>query len=254
MLSSWIDRVLPQPLDDVPAAFRSQGVERFDQADRINIPFVSFCDPDHTEWMPLPPRQEPHPTFTPLSEADTYNDFATIEKQREEWEVDEQRSLASYATLKDKGVRYQKRIFVIPQSARRPEVQHLVYDVRTSPPTLVDFHAPLDTDINLPFIASLLHFVPPQSKDWPLQLSNPPTYPDMELVSDLFLGARSKAPMQWQSVFCPHGESLRLNLPAAEKQALLLEKRSYASLHDRYAYSPCSYVSNGTTERKDDLG
>ena len=58
--------------------------------------------------------------------------------------------------------------------------------------------------------------------------------------------------MPLQSVFCPHGESLRLNLSAIEDQALDLEKRQYVSLHPSRPYSPVCYVSNGTTERKDD--
>ena len=252
MLSTWVDRVVPQPLEDVPDSFFSTHAETFSTEALALTPFVSFCDPDVTVWMPLPPNQVATPGFDPDTKADLYHDFAWVSRTYKGFEYRQQATLASYAELGEAGVRQCNKVVVIPESARVPGAQGRVFHTHTPKPTLVDFHAPLDTDLNLPFIAHLVGITPPKNKAAPLTHTEHVTYRDLELISDLFLGARSKAPMPMHSVFCPHGESLRLNLAAIEDQALDLQHRGYATLHTSIPYSPCRYVSNGTTERKDD--
>ena len=252
LLSSWIDRVEPQPLHDIPETFHSGTVEDFSTDELVLVPFVDCCDPDSTTWMPLPPQQVAAAGFDPQSEADLYESFSSVSATIDDFEHKQQATLSSYAALGEAGVRVSNRVAVVPESTRVPPARGKVYCLTTPVPTLVDYHAPLDTDLNLPFIAHIVGITPPCDKSAPLAHSHNATFPDLELVSDVFLGARSKAHMPMHSVFCPHGESLRLNLSAIEDQALDLETRNYATLHVKRPYSPCRYVSNGTTERKDD--
>ena len=252
LLSTWIDRVVPQPLTDVPDSFREGKVEEYSSSDLALTPFVSYCDPDHTTWMPLPPNQVKYPGFDPTCEADLYHDFAAVEHTCDTFESLQQQTLESFARDGKLGIRYSNKVSVLPESGRVLGAQGRIFHLTTPQPTLVDFHAPLDTDLNLPFIAHMVGITPPADKSAVLADTDKVTYPDLELVSDLFLGARSKTAMPMHSVFCPHGESLRLNLVAIEDQALELEEKSYASLHSSRPYSPCRYVANGSTERKDD--
>ena len=201
LMSSWLDRVEPQPLQDIPDSFQTGAAEQYTADELALTPFARCCDPDHTTWMPLPPNQTATPGFQPQTEADLYVDLSEASAIADSFEEKQQTTLESYAALGKDGVRVSKKVAVIPESMRVPPAQGKIYHLTTPVPTLVDFHAPLDTDLHLDFIAHIVNITPPTHKSAPLQHIEHATYPDLELISDLFLGARSKTDMPMHSVF-----------------------------------------------------
>ena len=119
---------------------------------------------------------------------------------------------------------------------------------------LTRFHGPIESQFNRLFIshiAGLPHL--PSNPGAPLVAPNP-RFHDLEMLSDVLLGCRLKAPVHTYSVYNRTMLSLAKNITGIEKQAVQKQQHGIAQVRQHTTYSPARYVSCGSVERKDNPG
>ena len=65
VLSSFADRVIDPPLQDVPLSVQSAGCQEFSDQYYSTLPFDESCLPPETSWYPLLPEQQLPEGFNP---------------------------------------------------------------------------------------------------------------------------------------------------------------------------------------------
>ena len=124
---------------------------------------------------------------------------------------------------------------VIPESQRVTPAHGLIFDIDASRRvTLTKFHAQTESQFNRPFIAHIagLPHLPP-NPGAPLVVPNP-KYCDLEMLSDVLLGCRLKAPVHTHSVYNRNMLSLAKNIAGIEKQAIQKQQQGI-----KIAFSKC---------------
>ena len=116
------------------------------------------------------------------------------------------------------------------------EARGKYFDLRTLPPQLLDYAAPLQTELDLDFI-----------RRWKLRF---PTWPDQEIFCHLLKGVRFKAPMAYQMVIQPHLASLPLGYFNVHKELKRLVDRSFFTSYANIPFAPWQTLPMGVAFRK----
>ena len=144
---------------------------------------------------------------------------------------------------------------VIPESQRVTPAHGLIFDIDADRRVqLTKFHAPITTQFNRPFIAHITGLTALPCNPGASLPAQSPLFHDLELLSDVMLGCRLKAPVHTHSVYQRHMLSLAQNITGIEKQALQKQQRGIADVHQHTTYSPSRYVACGSVVRKDNPG
>jgi hypothetical protein len=252
ILSSFADRVVEQPLGDIPDTVSSQGCQQYGNEWYSTLPFDDFCTPPTTHWLPLLPQQQLPDGFNPKHIRDNYLDYDRYVSLTKEWFQAEKAGLDHMAAHPTSTRRQHSDHLVIPESQRVPSARGLIFDVDAQGKlALTNFHAPIRSGLNLTMIGLLAKLSSPPPAPHIAPVLQPGHYCDLEMCSDILLGSRLKAVVHTHSLFNPHSLSLADNLAAIESQALDKESKGIATLNDHVSSDPCRYVACGTTERKD---
>ena len=126
---------------------------------------------------------------------------------------------------------------------RVPPARGLIFDIDASGKvTLTKFHAQTESQFNRAFIAHIAGLTElPSNPGAPMVVQNPKCH-DLEMLSDVLLGCRLKAPVHMHSVFNRNMLSLANNIKCIEKQAVQKQQRGIAEVHQHTTYSPCRWV------------
>ena len=144
---------------------------------------------------------------------------------------------------------------IVPESLRVAPARGLIFDVNADKQVhLTKFHAPIHLQFNRTFVSQITGLTALPVNPGASLPSNSPLFHDLELLSDVMLGCRLKAPVHTHSVYQRHMLSLAKNITGIKKQALHKQLRGIAHVHQHTTYSPCRYVSCGSVERKEDPG
>ena len=118
---------------------------------------------------------------------------------------------------------------VIPESQRVPPAQGLIFDVNADRSVqLTKFHAPIESRFNRTFIAHITGITALPLNPGASLPAQSPLFHDLELLSDVMLGCRLKAPVHTHSVYQRHMLSLTRNVTGIEKQAVQKRQRGIA--------------------------
>jgi integrase len=255
IMSSFADRIMDPILQEVPPNVQETGCQDFADQYYATLPFDESCLPPVTSWYPLLPEQRLPSGFNPQFQDDLYHHLPSVTLQNEAWFTEELANINHMAKYPDAPRRLYSDKRVIPESLRVPNARGYIFDVLADKRvTLTKFHAPIQTQFNRTFIASIAGITALPDNPGASLGVQAPKFHDLEMLSDVILGCRLKAPVHTHSVYQRNMLSLAKNVSGIEKQAIQKQQRGIAEVHQHTTYSPCRYVSCGSVERKENPG
>ena len=242
-LEGWLARITPLAGDAVPVSMLASLPDFTDVAlDRVPLSLVR--EPLTTPWVPLPPQQRmpgPDAPACPGSVRDLLLESA-IERMYS-WLDAQLQDLLHIQTQLSEGVEADKvdrghrpSPIAIGQDEVQPWARGIVWDCRKLSSQCcvpLDFHAPLDTDLNLDALTELLS-----------------RYPDQTLVSYLLEGVRLEADVELQTVLVPHLMSLPKGFASVEKELRRLHTSGWYEFFADAPFWPMYANGQGATSRK----
>ena len=85
VLSSFADRIIDPPLQDIPLSVQASGCQELLDQYYATLPFDESCLPPETSWYPLLPEQQLPKGFSPTCESDLYFNLPLIRHANDEW-------------------------------------------------------------------------------------------------------------------------------------------------------------------------
>ena len=255
IMSSFADRIMDPVLQEVPPNVQETGCQSFADQYYATLQFDESCLHPVTSWYPLLPEQRLPHGFNPEFQDDLYHHLPSVKLQDDAWFASELANIDNMAAYPDALRRLHSDRRVIPESLRVPNARGYIFDVNADKRvTLTQFHAPIQTQFNRTFIASVTGITAlPENPGASLPVQTP-KFHDLELLSDVILGCRLKAPVHTHSVYQRNMLSLAKNITGIEKQAVQKQERGIAEVHQHTTYCPSRYVSCGSVERKENPG
>ena len=255
VMSSFADRIMDPLIQEVPLSVQSSGCQNFADQYYATLPFDESCLPPATSWYPLLPEQQLPSGFAPEYESDLYHHLPSVRQMNNLWFGEELENMDHMASHPAATRRLHSNRRVIPESQRVPPARGLIFDVSANRRVqITKFHAPITTQFNRPFIAHITGITALPSNPGASLPAQSPLFHDLELLSDVMLGCRLKAPVHTHSVYQRHMLSLAQNITGIEKQAVQKRQRGIADVHQHTTYSPSRYVACGSVIRKDNPG
>ena len=165
-LASWAERIQPPPGEDIPPDLLNN-LPSFDDArlDEVNLPPV--VAPLETKRLPLMPEQ-PARHQCPLHPLDLYAEWAQrrIRRRMETWLQATRLDLQCIQEHGDECERRRPRPLAIGASGMHDWARHIVWDfTRERHPKCgvpLDFHAPIESHLNLQYLERRLRNYPDQ--------------------------------------------------------------------------------------------
>ena len=242
LLDGWSEQVTPPDTSEIPdevlAAPPSFADELID-----SVPFAPITKPLKTSWIPLPPHQPTPSAQTPACPASVWDMLLPAAQLRlKRWINASYLDLLGIHEQLSRGVapravvRTRPAPIAIGESERAEWSRGRVWDCRllSSPCCVVaDFHAPIESDLNLKRLHQRLAH-----------------YPDQALLSHLIDGVRFEADVELQTVLVPHLLSLSLGFISVAKE---IDQMSQLGWHGQYPSLPFwpMYINGqGSTPRK----
>ena len=255
IMSSFADRIMDPVLQEVPPNVQETGCQSFADQYYATLQFDESCLHPVTSWYPLLPEQRLPHGFNPEFQDDLYHHLPSVKLQDDAWFTSELANIDNMAAYPGALRRLHSDRRVIPESLRVPNARGYIFDVNADKRvTLTQFHAPIQTQFNRTFIASVAGITAlPENPGASLPVQTP-KFHDLELLSDVILGCRLKAPVHTHSVYQRNMLSLAKNITGIEKQAVQKQERGIAEVHQHTTYCPSRYVSCGSVERKENPG
>ena len=242
LLSEWREQIKPIPVDQIPASLLTT-LPDFDDPALDYVTLSEVPPPLSTSWMPLPPIQQPpidSAPACPRSVSDLMPESTRlIVKAWLQNTLDDLLSIQSglsIGILPDNLIRHRPKPLAIGQGQLHEWARGRVWDCRlltTSCCVLVDFHAPINTHLNLEILASRLE-----------------RYPDQTLVANLLEGVRLDADVELQTVLVPHLVSLAKGFASVEKEIRRLRNLNWYDFFDDFPFWPMYLNGQGATSRK----
>ena len=213
IMSSFADRIMDPILQEVPPNVQETGCQNFADQYYATLQFDESCLHPVTSWYPLLPEQRLPHGFSPEFEDDLYHHLPSVKLQDDAWFAAELENINHMATYPDALRRLHSDKRVIPESLRVPKARGLIFDILADKRvTLTQFHAPIQTQFNRTFIASIAGITAlPENPGASLRVQAP-KFHDLELLSDVILGCRLKAPVHTHSVYQRNMLSLAKNI------------------------------------------
>ena len=244
-LDGWRDLIRPLDAEDIPPELLDSLVDYSDP--RLGVALLApVYQPISTPWLPLPPVQGPAPPGAPacidsamdmllepcLSDVgrwldDTLSDLTHIR--------DELRNGAEPASIE----RRRPRALAIGQGCLHDWARGVVWDCRSRCCVPLNFHAPLETHLNLDFLRQ-----------------NLADYPDRHLVANLMDGVRLEADVELHTVLVPHLTSLSMGFESVENELRRLHSlaeggRRWYEFFSGFPFWPMYLNGQGSTAKKD---
>ena len=238
--SAWAERIQPLDPTDIPTDLLN-ALPNFAEAtelDWVRLPHEP--PPLQTEWLPLRPPQLPvGPEHCPKGPLDLYDEAARsrVRGQIRRWLEATLKDLQCVAAEGADCERIRPRAIAIGAKGMHSWAQGRIFDFTFERhPTCgvpLDFHTPMETHLNLPFLRRRLE-----------------GYPDQRLLSFLMEGVRLEAYVELQSVWVPHLTSLSAGFESVQKELLRLEEKGWYRSFDSIPFWPCYINGQGATARK----
>jgi hypothetical protein len=200
-MAAWADRLSPFNSDDIPPALL-QKLPTFEDAALDRAAFTKIRSPPLTTWLPRAPKQRAVPGKCPLSPLDLMP--ASTQQRLLLWL---RRTLDDLVCIRDEGdacERHRPPPIAIGQSELFPWARGVVWDFtfeRSSCGVPLDFTLPIETHLNVAYLAERLN-----------------DYPDQRLLSYLLEGVRLEADVELQTVLVPHLMSLPKGYASVRKE------------------------------------
>ena len=242
-LEGWLERIAPLPGDALPADLLGQ-LPNFEDSSLDGVALSPIREPLRTPWVPLPPPQKspgPGAPACPASAADLLTDEAVhrlrlwLRSQLEDLlSLRAQLAAGVPAANVDRSKRPQP--IAIGQGEVKPFARGIVWDCRRLHDACcvpLDFHARLETHLNLPVIEQRLA-----------------AYPDQTLVANLLEGVRLDADVELQMVLVPHLMSLPNGLGSVEKELRRQHGNGWYDFFADLPFFPMYMNAQGATARK----
>ena len=232
-LQEWANLVKPPDLSDVPPGLLG-ALPTFEDQRISDYPLTAPYTPAETHWLPRRPRQPARPKHCPLSAQELL-----LPKCWRRLEVWLQRSLDHLRCTERGGDDCQPlrpHPLAIGQACLHEWARGVVWDFtfeRSTCGVPLDFELPIESNLNLDYLATALD-----------------DYPDQRLVSFLLEGVRFEADVELHSVLVPHLLSLAKGFGSVRKELTRLEGLGWYKFFDELPFWPIYLNGQGSTPRK----
>ena len=239
LLDGWAERVQPLDASSVPRELLEQAPS-FDDDRLDGVPLSPPPEPLRLPWLPRPPQQQPPASTSPR--CPSVLDMIPSDEARskaERWFQDTLRDLASIRDQLASGVapadvqRGRRLAIAIGQSETAEWARDRVWDCRGACCVLSDFHAALDTHLDLTYLEGRLRH-----------------YPDQYLAANILEGVRLDADVELQSVWVPHLTSLPFGYASVGKELRRLRSLGWYDFFSSLPFWPMYLNGQGATARK----
>ena len=239
LLDGWAERVQPLDASSVPRELLEHAPSFED--DRLDgVPLSPPPAPLRLPWLPRPPRQRPAPPDAPA--CPTVLDMIPSPEARakaESWFRDTLDDLASIRDQLAAGLapadvqRGRRRAIAIGQSETAEWARDRVWDCRGACCVVSDFHADLETHLDLTYLESRLRH-----------------YPDQYLAANILDGVRLDADVELQAVWVPHLTSLPFGYASVGKELRRLRSLGWYEFYASLPFWPMYLNGQGAAARK----
>ena len=235
-LAGWAAQIRPPELSEFPAAVLGS-LPTFAAAHFDSVAMPAIAAPPTLAWLERKPRQAPPPSvLCPRRASDLMPRWQWRRVQR--WLG---RHLADLECIRDQGAdceRSRPPVIAVGQGVLHEWARGVVWDFRQSPlecATPLDFHAPLEHTLNVPYFQR--------------RLSN---YPNQQILSFISEGVRPLADVELQTVLAPHLLSLAGGFKSVVKELnrMSAPELGWYSRHADFPFWPMYSLSEGAVPRK----
>ena len=239
LLDGWAERVQPLDASAVPRELLEHAPS-FDDDRLDGVPLSPPPEPLRLPWLPRPPPQRPAAPGTPT--CPTVLDMIPSVEARakaQRWFRDTLLDLASIRDQLAAGVapedvrRGQRSAIAIGQQETAEWARDRVWDCRRECCVPSDFHAALDTHLDLAYLEGRLRH-----------------YPDQYLAANILEGVRLDADVELQSVWVPHLTSLPFGYASVGKELRRLRSMGWYDFYSSLPFWPMYLNGQGATARK----